>query len=356
MSNTNDGKNQQYYLNQDPGRPANDDPPQGAEEKQGSFLGGQEETGTAPEEARSGNFGNLPSLKEIEDRSGNYIISFGFPGSGKSTFQSFLTRYIEEGDVFRHSVGKVDGNDNSTRLINEWRKDWKQNRFPEATARGEHNITELRLSVTPIEGQTKQISFGFLEMSGENQATVVPSEGAAGSMVAPLRSFLRNTRVNPILVLFVDPEEQSGRDPNDTIFMNLLDYLEANFDRRTISRIAILLLVPKPALALSVLRQLPEARRRYHGLSHVEELNADLVELYLELTIPGTFKRIEDWPSPWQYARLHVGDPVEGDPNSYENASFEDIEKIFHWIYGIFSGGKQLGPSGLDKLKGFFKV
>lgn len=316
----------------------------------------QDDFDEAGDEARRHNLGNMPaSLQELDAREGNYIISFGYPGSGKSNFQSFLARWIERGGEFVPGVGSIDAWDNSKRLINLWREDWDANRFAGPTDRGPNNITEVRLSARPKSGQKTPLTFGFLEMPGEEQQRVIPEDGSPSLMSPALVKFLRNKKINAILVLFVDPERRAGQRPNDTIFMNLLDYMDANFSPDEVERLSLLLVVPKPARALSYLRQLPAARERYQGIDHAEDLNSDLLRLFLELTIPGTYARVTEWPGKWDYARFYIGDVVEGESTMYTNPSLDDTSKIFAWIYQIFTG-RELGKSRWEKFLSLFDL
>jgi len=307
----------------------------------------QQLTGAATR-PRNANLGNLPSREELEARSGNYILSFGFAGAGKSSFQSHLARWILEGRDFIPHVAKTDANDASTRLINIWREDWRSNRFPDSTIPGERNVTELRLKATPNSGQKTPVVFSFLEISGEDLESVIPKDGAA-TMLGSLRAFITNPKISPMMIFFVDPDH----DDNDTMFFNLLDYLEANFKRPVIERLSLLVLIPKPKTALANMRQSPKCRAEYNGLEHIEELNNELVELYLETFLPSAYSRIKVWKGEWQHARFCIGDPVPGRETHFENMSFVDISKIFSWIYTRFTG-KKLGQSPGGKLKDFF--
>ena len=248
-------------------------------------------------------------------------------------------------------VGKTDSDDKSTRLINIWREDWRHNRFPDRTQKGRHNITVLRLEAKPDSGRHDPVTFGFLEMSGEDQRMVIPTEDAPGSIDTALRSLLNNPKIRPVLALFVDPEQTA----NDTIFMNLLDYLDANFGRKAMERVALLLLVPKPMTALAVMRRLPEVKAQVGNLDLIDVLDTDLTELFLETTVPATYQRMMHWPGKWEFARFYLGDPVEGDDTRYDNVSFDDIQKIFSWLYECFTG-KNLGPTWWQKALRFFSA
>jgi len=78
------------------------------------------------------------AVDEIKARvSGNYIFSFGFPGSGKTTFQWMLMNYLMNEGPFRTEISVPDrpgGADWVGRtIINAWKGQWIEGRFPDPT-------------------------------------------------------------------------------------------------------------------------------------------------------------------------------------------------------------------------------
>lgn len=284
---------------------------------------------------------------DIEMRRGNYIITFGFPGSGKTTFQSSLLRYLFHVGPFAtepmHEVGSGSApNFESSRVITQWMEQWRAGTFPKSNAIGEHEIREIAIRVQPVEGVKTELELGMLEVSGEMMQSVIPTDFSEPKISRVVQSYLANPHVNLAIILLVNPEV----DDNDSLFLNLLTYLDANLPHDVRERSGLMLLVSKPDAAL---KKLKEVDRNYAMLS---DLKGDAIEDYIEKFCPATYRFWDQWPSPKKkmIGRVYLGEiEQDGDKAKLIRPDFRSVENIFSWIYTHFTG-RRLGPGRFRRL------
>ena len=132
---------------------------------------------------------------EIAGRTGNYVVSFGFPGSGKTTLHAFLMRYLMQVGPLqdRADQPKVSGGIDYevNRVVTEWMKQWQQGRFPAPNPAEESEIRELGFAVQPIRGVRTPLEFSILEMSGEMMQSVSSARRPQSEHLAGAAGFLR---------------------------------------------------------------------------------------------------------------------------------------------------------------------
>jgi hypothetical protein len=293
----------------------------------------------------------VPLIEDnIESRAGNYLLSFGFPGSGKSTFQSFLYHYLVEVGSFE-TQPQIDGfnetrNWDGLRLVNEWRRLWHQREFPARTAIGEENIREILLRVRPMRGVQTELNFGLLEVSGELMQTVMPGETRDPSLARTLQIYLDNPQIHFVVVFIVDPAR--GRE-NDILFDNFFRFLDLNFPQRR-NQMALALLISRPEVALNQLK------REVRGLEHAQRLTPTLCLEYAQRYIPGTFRVWDTWPMPSRVmlSSLYLGSPA-ADGQRLERPDYSDIEQIFAWLYHQFTAS-HLGPTWWQRILQWFRT
>lgn len=315
-----------------------------------------------PQQQQEETLGNLPTGNAIDARAGSYILSFGFPGAGKSTFQSHLVRWIAKGGRFDWEIAENDSNGASRIAFNNWIRAWGKGEFPRPTAKGVDKVVEMRVSATPKEGKKKKLVFNFLEISGEDLKEVMPSPRRPSWMMEPLREYLGNPKINFILVLIVDPTQLPAE--NEVLFTTLLDYLNANFPTLK-DRMSLLMILSMPELALDKMKKEGDARSRdalhdFPGLQYVEQMQTEHCDYYFEKYVPMTYARVTGWGGRWATAKLRIGTPVDTvdgtlvdkvdvKAREYRDVEFYDVEKIFSWIFTTFSGQK-LGPGRLKNV------
>lgn len=314
------------------------------------------------EAKRPPEFHQSSRLINPDNLSGNYMFTFGFPSAGKSTFQCYLTRYLLNGreDIYKPSKFSTEystNNPDAQRLTNEWRKTWKRNEFPEPTPARGTEIRKLQFKVKPLKGVRRQLEFSFIEASGELFRTVSPEHDHSPDphLSNVLSSYLRNTRRRFIIVLIVDPERG---EQNDRLFYDFIEFLRFSYGSNFADRTNLLLLVPKPEIALGALKTV------FREIHYANELNNDLSLFYVQHFLKSTWGKLETWPTPPFVSRFSLGsiskrgpdslDPVDATSGTHREyyiskLSLEDCEKIFSHIYSIFTG-KKLGPGAFVRL------
>lgn len=276
---------------------------------------------------------------DIESKTGNYILSFGYAGSGKTTFQSFLAYYVNHSPKFRSRL-RLDPDQSQQGwdpqvIYNDWLKSWTEGRFPESTGVLEEHIGELSFQVNPKKGVKTPLEFSFLEVSGELVRRVIAEREADPNLVETLRLYLANDKLNVILTLVVDPENDTKRE-NDLLFQNLFNYLEVNFPE-LIQRASLAILISKPEIALKNLKyERPSAR-------HYADFRGEVCEEYVEVFLPATYNQFDDWPNSEKASimALHLGDfEGVGRDAVMRKFDFRDISQIFSWMYTQFTAEK----------------
>lgn len=235
------------------------------------------------------------------------------------------------------------------RVINLWRKQWIEGRFPEATPTGEEDIREINCRVEPLEGERTPLNFGFLEVSGELQRSVMPGETRNPNLIRTLRGYLENENLKMVLMLLMSPEVEE----NDVLFSNFITFLDVNFPGAR-ERMSLGVIISKPEDSLERLKLFGGATT---DVSFGAELRGARVEDYVETFAPSTYRIWDQWPSENRkmLASLHLGEIInEGTERRLTAPEFEDISRIFAWLYTQFTGRK-LGPRFFERLLRWIK-
>lgn len=265
-------------------------------------------------------------------QSGCYIFTVGKQGSGKSTLQSHLLRYLFEGEEY-HT--QPDGDDTYTssvfhKLFPLWNEDWRNGWFPKATDVG--RPVKLRFEVKPtIRKSLPLLKFGFWEVSGEDfQVLTHPSEQVP-ALLPSLDAFLSDPN-NKIVFLFVC--QGNDMDKDDFLFAQFLRYIKLRLKRNYAQcsaalifadpetcqrRLQMILGQQQVGGALDITTALDKFTRQTRGLLNVLEDRATIT----------TFS----------VGRLKEGTDREGRPaKQIEAPDFEDSRILFDWIYEQFTG------------------
>lgn len=309
--------------------------PLGPDRPEAPNLGGID-AGPIPEVRRS----RLLS-EDISKKQGNYIFTFGFPGSGKTTFHSFLIRYLMQVGPFKtEPLSRTHNGDtdyDAMRVVTKWMSEWQEGRFPEPTPIGEDEIRELTFEVQPLQGIRTPLEFTFLEVSGEMLQTVMPTEYQDPALSRVIRQLLENRNINLIMFLLLNPEVHN----NDALFFNFMNYMDKNLGFDIRERTSLGIIVSKPEEALSTLKRLRS------GFEAVAEIRGDYTEDFIEAFAPSTYRIWYDWPNPKKkmLARIYIGEiKRDGQKPRLIRPDFGSVERIFAWMYFQFTGRK-LGPT-----------
>jgi len=312
--------------------------------EQGPFVKAQESPSTNPMMGRRG------SLRDdsIEDKKGNYIISFGRPASGKTTFQSFLLYYLMHSGEFKSNLviepEKTATGWDAQRLYNRWIEGWQRGEFPTRTDTREDSIRELTLSVTPKVGNKTNLNFSFLEVSGELMEKILPTDESDPILPKTLVRYLENSSITFSILLFINPETAQQ---DDQLFDNLFTYLDINFPRLR-DQISLGVVISKPESSLAIFK------KNCPGYSHHAYLKGDLCEDYLERMTPRLFHTLNSWANQ-EKIKIMTMSLGEIEYDSHQGTEllvrkdFNDVQKTFGWIYKQFSG-EALGLTWWQKM------
>lgn len=290
------------------------------------------------------------NVEEIKNKTGgNYIFSFGFPGSGKTTFQWMMMNYLLNEGPF-HSEIQIPDRDKGPdwegrNIINTWKNQWIEGRFPDPTASGESDIREVQVHAKTTAGKKLASDFSFLEVSGELMRQVLPESGTAPDFSPLLSAYLANPRLKFCVILMLTPEVEE----NDQLFASFMAYIQKNFPGLK-ERMSLGVVVSKPEESLVRLQTYgtPDGRMAY------DKLNAEALVGYLNRFCGETYQIWATWPKASQtlLAPLRLGEIEisEGEPHLVA-PDFSDIEEIFFWVFEQFTG-KRPGPTFIQRSLG----
>ena len=303
-----------------------------------------------PFEDLVGSGGSEAAFKETDarGRKGNFVVPFGLPGSGKTTFLASLFKYIDESENLtsrivvpargkvRHYAGQA--------MLNQWQKVFNTGRFPGATPVGGDAIRGLAYEVTPSKGQRTRLGFSVVEVSGEDLVRVVAREGSDPRLPDAVAALFRNANVRTMIVLVVHPNQLD----NDPLFNNLFIWLNENVSRR-LKTFSLAVLIANPDLALQRLH-----KRRPDTQGH-EKLSGNILKLYLKEFAPKTHSMYNSWPKrrrailPFRVGEIETR--REGGETRERITRFNKRNSVqfFAWMYHQFTGRK-LGPGFIRRL------
>ena len=277
---------------------------------------------------------------------GNYIFAVGCPGSGKSTFQSHLFRYLATcGDYqVEPDVEFVRSGASFHKLRAEWQKKWQSGAFPDAS--DVKQVTEFRYNITPNNGHPA-IPFGFLEISGEEFNKLVREGDKPGTLLPSIDQFLNNPKINICFLFVCQGQDWKG---DDFLFSQFLEYLAVNIDRNLKAQCSAVLILADPE----------SCQRRLAKLLNIPDDGRPLdIDGFIERFTPLTAALLTGWKHRATIATFSVGRlkdrTVDGKIVRYiAEPSFEDTRFIFNWIYTQFTG-RGIGPNFVEKVLGFIR-
>lgn len=303
-----------------------------------------------------------PPTKEARNKSsplpntrrGNYILTFGMPRAGKTTFQNFLIRYLVEGSDASFALDPlpIDGQPESMLLLKEWRKQWQNGELATPTEVGQPKEFGFRVTpIGPYKGKA-ELEFGFFEVSGEDLKTVLV-ERKSGTIVKQslprdLEHFLVNRNIRFILVLVCDGDDPSRDDELFSDFLEYLGQIHGKYSRQFRQGTPVLILVSKPRLTLTKITPLADVNGATQAVQAVKTF------------LPLTHGSLVRWGADVQAALLDIGKiepialPTEKQAKDrLVEPNYEHIGHIFKWIYEHFTG-TPLGPTFMQRLWHYF--
>jgi hypothetical protein len=284
---------------------------------------------------------DVPAIEGIDNATGNYLLTLGYPGSGKTVLQSFIYYYIAThgaffGSLERHRKGAQPSNLTQS-LLNKWVKDWSDRKFPQSNRESVDAIREIRLRLTPKINTSKSFNFSFVEVSGELIKSVVPTEVQAGLLVDTMHNFLTAPKSKKIIVYVFDHNEGSN---NDELFSSLIQYLEGTVAGKLDQSYSLMIVVPNPDL---VLQRVSSDERMSRTYSNINELTPEAMLHYLRLKAPQLVTTFRHWKkSKRGVFKFHIGKVTENADGEriLESYDFKDSGRITEFCYQQFHGIK----------------
>ena len=286
-----------------------------------------------PNEPASRRDGDPLKGVDISSRQGNYIFTFGKPGSGKTVMQSSILRYLMTSREYNvktpKPVGDESGNDIAKEeIFLEWRQGWKDNVLPERTAFG--RPSEFRYNVAPKTRPDVQLDFGFFEISGEDLQKTRRVKGGKPTLNKSIHDFLANESCEFQFLLVCNGKDVTD---DDQLFCDFLHYMREQIGEHFWERSHICIVVSNPIAALKLLK---DARP---DLDYLEILD---IETFLAEFLELTYGELENWQKPFGAAQFHIGnvyrDAENTDIKRIDSFDPEDSRMLFELIYENFTG------------------
>ena len=326
----------------------------------------------------SNSFGDTFSEDLAEQAKGNFLITVGFPGSGKSTFHSHLYRMCESTHRVDplHATGKRPGTVDPVMesRINAWRRRFHSNVQVESTDSGDANIFEVALRVFPKTRRKKPLDLRIIEVSGEDLRKL--DNSTTGSNVAQmppaLGRMLHDDKMEArkvIMAIMVDPTPDAMR--VEHLMDGLLSYMSVHGKKR-LKQTKFCLIVPKPAQMIEALveyrDQYPEKWAKLPKKPSLERYKTDkdidgkLTSFYLTVLKGTLIKRLKTLATEGTIMRtqFYLGeieqqfydeDGVEKSEEVLVTPNWRDATTVFTFLYESFNGIK-LKPSLWDRIRG----
>ena len=287
---------------------------------------------------------------DISKRKGNYILTIGLPGSGKTTVQSFMTY-----TALNYSKGKLKGgrlfpsfnlnhipHDDGTRnvgsesIVDEWEESWRDNKFPDATAVGESNIREIRLKFDNNENKKQSFELSFLEVSGEDLNKVKANKDWKVNLpvlVEKLNKFLTNPNIKKNFVFVVDPKKPKE---NDGLFRGFNEHVKTikNIKKKDIG---LIIVISDPRAALEHIKK----RKKYENMD-LEEFSRSRIAVRLALKdfAPWTRTLYDGWNEKKKRVMLFdIGEVENRDKGTFLiEPKFVHSRQFIEWHFQQFTG------------------
>ncbi|MFZ1107861.1 MAG: hypothetical protein WAN43_05900 [Rhodomicrobium sp.] len=257
----------------------------------------------------------------MEENPGNYVLVAGKTGSGKSTVQNCLVRYMTTVEkTFSVEPVPADKSVDGRDILDEWAALWDEGKLAPETAAGQPKDHVYRLRPGKQHKDKPTIEIGFIEISGADLEALAAAVGEeAPALPAKPAGVLGNAAIKPVLVLVCDAAEPAGAAPTqDALFAAFIARLKSEFGEAVVSRCPVLLLATR--------------------LGQGEAAGTDLASFAGE-NLPATLAALQDWRAGYALAELDVG-AIETAPDGeplLPSPKFDDAAKIFRWVYFQFT-------------------
>ncbi len=277
----------------------------------------------------------------IGERTGNYLISVGLPGSGKTVLQSFTTYSMSvagnlsaKPDIAEENEGI---NHQAQQLRTSWLDEWKVGQFPKGTPLRENEIREIRLKIENLQNNSQSFNFSFLEIAGENFKDVVPTAISAPMLFNRINAFLTNEKIRLNIAFILKADERLGEATNDALFTNFIEFIEVQLKLDLTQKVGLILVVPNPKLVFGE----SDWQRMRSNQSSDRKFYNKRVKDYIYKNFPATYTIFDRWNTKKRAITIfHIGDETEG---RLKNENFRDARSFINLNYSFFTG-KNLEP------------
>jgi len=192
--------------------------------------------------------------KSIESKTGNYLVTVGNVGSGKSTLQSHLVFNLWSNEKIGVNWCNVDGNPNHDAVLNQKVTDYKNGHLPIRTKAG--ILQEFNLKISQAKRPTLKLS--FLEIAGEDIKSILPSKKNTQEnppkLNEDLEQYLKLPSINKRFIFVSDTSKNrlgarnnstEDRLGEDILFHTLISYLLNRKSGLGLNRVNILFVAAK---------------------------------------------------------------------------------------------------------------
>ncbi|MFM9942759.1 MAG: hypothetical protein ACKVP7_25055 [Hyphomicrobiaceae bacterium] len=264
----------------------------------------------------------------------NYIFTVGRPGSGKTTFQSHLLRYLNSGGdhTLDADPGLSRANVDFRDMFLEWQDQWDRGQFPRRSEVG--RPLDFRYIVSPNTDGFPPLPFGFLEISGEDfiQLAKKSKGGKPPELLKSIDEFLNNPRLNIAFLFVCQGQDLKG---DDLLFSQFLQYLKDKIGRGFESHCSAVLVIADPETC---------QERLAHKLGTPDIANETLdIDRFIKHFLPASAAKLARWKHRATIATFSVGTIVDDSDETGQpiklitEPSFEDAKLIYDWLYHRFT-------------------
>lgn len=305
---------------------------------------------------------------------GNYLITVGYPTSGKSTLHSQLYRLGEKkyqlehlhmtgdkrGEISPHMEAKLD----------LWKRKFTEREAIDANA--ENELYEVAFSLTPPRKRDPRLDLRIIEVAGEDLRKLDSTPGGheVSRLPEALEILLNNrdySKVKITVAFIVDPSEDA--EDVELLVNGFLSYMRANNPER-LRHISFVVVISKPMEIVRELKQYQKAFKsdwdrlknppplgRYKEPKDVDQAAA---QTYIKCFRADMWRRLRNEASKNGEGKLFLSKLYIGDFKSTEyieegerikteimvSESFTDANRILGFIYQSFTG-RELNPKSM---------
>lgn len=288
---------------------------------------------------------------DIGNKTGNYIFTIGNVSAGKSTLQNLLIYRLWSREDILFEYSNKDGDHRHDKLLDDWVKRLQMGYLPDRTTQG--LLQEFNITIS--QKRKKQLEINFLEISGEDIKSIVPTLDIEHKpkineqLVAYLST--TKTRINKRFIFVSNAEENKKNKsspstiPEDILFNHFLTYL-----------------LGKNGLAMTKIKVLFVATKW-----DVVRSEYNTVQEYFRKNFPQTRGKLQSSKCETVFIPFSVG-AIEKRPIDEKKTNFEEriislesryVDLVIQWIYLTFTGNSlkgmpKISDSLLDKLRVLF--